>query len=92
MAQVCELTGVRPLVGNKVSNSNRKTKRRALPNLKKKTYFVPELKRPVTLRLSTRAMRTIDRHGSLTQAILKASTESLSDKALKIRRELTRTH
>jgi len=88
MAQICELTGIRPLVGNKVSNSNRKTKRRSFPNLKKRTYFISELKRPITLKLSTRAMRTIDRHGSLARALLLAKEANLSERAQKIRRQL----
>ena len=48
MARFCELTGKGPLVGNHVSHSNRKTKRRFLPNLQTKKFYIPELDRWVT--------------------------------------------
>jgi large subunit ribosomal protein L28 len=63
MSKVCQLTGKRPIVGNHVSHSNRKTKRRFEPNLQKKRYFIPELNKWVTIRLSTSAMRNINKHG-----------------------------
>jgi large subunit ribosomal protein L28 len=63
MSKICQLTGKRPLVGNNVSHSNVKTRRRFLPNVHKKRYFIPELDTWVTLKLSTQAMRTIDKLG-----------------------------
>ncbi|WP_236978307.1 50S ribosomal protein L28 [Membranihabitans maritimus] len=63
MSKVCELTGKRPMVGHSVSHSNVKTKRRFLPNLKKKKFYIPELDKSVTLKVSTKAMRTIDKLG-----------------------------
>jgi large subunit ribosomal protein L28 len=63
MARVCDLTGVRPIVGNNVSHSNRKTKRRFLPNLHKKRFFVPETGEWVTLKVSSQAIRTISKLG-----------------------------
>ena len=63
MSKVCQFTGKRPMVGNNVSHSKRRTKRRFLPNLQKKRYFIPETKQWVTLRLSTSAMRTINKMG-----------------------------
>lgn len=63
MSKVCQLTGVRPVSGNNVSHSNAKTRRRFLPNVHKKRYFIPELDSWVTLKLSTQAMRTIDKLG-----------------------------
>ena len=63
MSKVCELTGKRPTVGNNVSHSNRKTKRRFLPNLQKKRFYVPEVDQWVTLKVSTQAIRTIDKMG-----------------------------
>lgn len=63
MSKVCQLTGKRPIAGNNVSFSNRKTKRRFMPNLHKKRYFIPELDKWVTLKLSTSAMRTINKLG-----------------------------
>ena len=63
MAKVCKITNKRPLVGNNVSKSHRKTKRRQLPNLQSKKIYVPELKRSVKLKLSTSAIKTIDKNG-----------------------------
>ena len=63
MSKVCQLTGKRPISGNNVSHSNRKPKRRFLPNLQKKRYYVPETDQWVTLRVSTSAMRTINKLG-----------------------------
>lgn len=63
MSRTCQLTGKKPLTGNNVSHANNKTKRRQMVNLQKKTIFIPELGRTVTLRVSTSAIRTIDKIG-----------------------------
>jgi len=63
MAKACELTGKKAMVGNNVSFSNRKTKRRFEPNLIKKTFFIPEEDREVTLTISTSALRTVNKIG-----------------------------
>ena len=63
MSKICELTGKRPMKGNKVSHSNMKTKRRFLPNLQKKRVFVPELNDFVELKVCAKALRTISKLG-----------------------------
>jgi len=63
MSKVCQLTGKRPIAGNNVSHSNRKTKRRFLPNLHKKRYYIPETDQWVQLKVSTSAMRNINKLG-----------------------------
>ena len=63
MARVCEITGKRPRVGNNVSHANNKTKRRFYPNLQTKRFFVPETGEWVTLKLSTKAIKTISKKG-----------------------------
>ena len=63
MSKVCQLTGKRPITGNHVSHSNRKTKRRFLPNIHKKRYYIPELDSWVTLKVSAKAMRSINKLG-----------------------------
>lgn len=63
MSKVCQLTGKRPISGHKVSHSNVKSKRRFEPNLQKKRFFIPELKKWVTLRISAAAIRTINKLG-----------------------------
>ncbi len=63
MARECQLTGKKPITGNKVSHSNMKTKRRFLPNLQKKNFFIPETGQTVQLNVSTSAIRNIDKLG-----------------------------
>lgn len=63
MARRCELTNKGPMTGNKVSHSNRKTKKRTLPNLQKRRFWHSSEKRWVTLNVSTSAIRTIDKIG-----------------------------
>ena len=63
MSKVCQVTGKRPMVGNNVSHSNRKTKRRFLPNIQKKKFFIPETNEWVTLKVSTSALKTINKLG-----------------------------
>ena len=63
MARICEITGKRPQVGNKVSHANNKTKRRFYPNLQTKRFFVPEEGKWITLKLSTKAIKTINKKG-----------------------------
>lgn len=63
MSKVCQLTGKRPITGNNVSHSNRKTKRRFVPNLHKKRFFIPETGEWVTLKVSSSAIRNINKLG-----------------------------
>ena len=66
MARVCQVTGKRPISGNKVSHSNIKTKRRFLPNLQTKRYFLAEEDKWITLKLCSEAIRTINKNGLYT--------------------------
>jgi len=63
MARVCQVTGKIPIGGNKVSHSNIKTKRRFLPNLQTKKFFLAEEDKWVTLKVSADAIRTINKNG-----------------------------
>ncbi|WP_179590781.1 50S ribosomal protein L28 [Pigmentiphaga litoralis] len=63
MARVCQVTGKRPMSGNNVSHANNKTKRRFLPNLQSRRFWVESENRFVRLRVSTNALRTIDKNG-----------------------------
>jgi large subunit ribosomal protein L28 len=63
MARKCSLTGKKGLVGNNVSHSQRKTKRVQQPNLITKRLYIPEEDRTVTVRLSARALRTLNKKG-----------------------------
>ena len=63
MSRECQLTGKKPLKGHKVSHSNVKTKRRFLPNLQKKNFYIPETNQWVQLNVSAAALRNIDKIG-----------------------------
>jgi len=63
MAKVCQVTGKAPMVGNNVSHANNKTRRRFLPNLQYRRFWVENEKRWVRLRISNAALRIIDKNG-----------------------------
>ena len=63
MSRVCQLTGKSVMVGNNVSHSNRKTKRRFFPNLVTKRFLIPEDESYITLKISTSDLRTINKKG-----------------------------
>jgi large subunit ribosomal protein L28 len=63
MARVCQVTGKTPMSGHKVSHSNIKTNRRFLPNLQRKRYFLAEEDKWITLKVSSEAIRTINKKG-----------------------------
>ncbi|MDH4072390.1 MAG: 50S ribosomal protein L28 [Gammaproteobacteria bacterium] len=63
MSRVCQVTGKRPQTGNNVSHAHNKTRRRFLPNLQQKRFWVESEKRFVRLRVSRKGMRIIDKHG-----------------------------
>ncbi|MCA9581294.1 MAG: 50S ribosomal protein L28 [Myxococcales bacterium] len=63
MSKVCQVTGKGPMVGNKVSHSNRKTKKRNLPNLQDRRFWIPSEGRWAKLRVTTKAIREIDKRG-----------------------------
>jgi large subunit ribosomal protein L28 len=63
MSKVCQVTGKRPQSGNNVSHANNRTRRRFLPNLQYKRFWLESQKRWVRLRISTKGMRIIDKHG-----------------------------
>jgi len=73
MARKCDITGKRMMVGNKVSHSNRKSKRRFYPNLQKKKLFIAEENRWITLNITTSVLRTINKNGI--DAVLKEYRE-----------------
>ena len=88
MARRCELTGKGPLVGHKVSHSNRKTKRRFLPNLCNVTLMSDALGRSVRLRISANALKTVDRRGGLDAFLAKAKDIELGPRARDLKRQI----
>jgi large subunit ribosomal protein L28 len=88
MSRRCELTGKGAQVGHKVSHSNIKTKRRFLANLVNVTMMSDALGRSVRLRVSTNALKTVDRRGGLDAFLMKAREGELSGRALEIKRQV----
>jgi large subunit ribosomal protein L28 len=90
MSRRCELTGKTAQVGHRVSHSNRKTKRRFLPNLLNVTMISDALGRSIKLRVSANALKTVDRRGGLDAFLLKARDTELSPHMLEIKREIAK--
>lgn len=90
MSRVCELTGKGPMSGNNVSHANNKTRRRFLPNLNEVSLASEKLGRTYSLRISAAALRSVDHRGGLDAYLGKAKDAELSDRALKIKRELSK--
>jgi large subunit ribosomal protein L28 len=88
MSRRCELTGVGPMTGHRVSHSNIKSKRRFLPALSPASVQSDTLKQTFRLRISNAALRTLDFRGGLDPFLMKAHDEDLSPRALKIKRQV----
>jgi large subunit ribosomal protein L28 len=88
MSRRCELTGKAVLSGHLVSHSNRKTKRKFLPNLVNVTLQSEALQRSVRLRISANALRSVEHRGGLDAFLAKAREFELSQNARALKREL----
>lgn len=91
MARRCTVTGHGVLVGNNVSHANNKTKRRFLPNLQKTSLYSDALGSSVRLRLSTRAMRSIEHAGGLDPFLTGAKDRNLSPELRRLKRRISDT-
>lgn len=91
MSRKCELTGKAVLTGNNVSHSNRKTRRRYLPNLHKVT-LISEVLGAISMRISARALRSIDMHGGIDKFLMSCSEQDLSFKASQLRKKIKLAH
>ncbi len=90
MSRVCELSGKGPMSGNNISHANNKTRRRFLPNLNDVTLMSDVLGQSFRLRVSAAALRTVDHRGGLDAFLAKAKDEELSDRALKIKKDIAK--
>ena len=90
MSRRCELTGKAVQSGNKVSHSNRKTRRRFLPNLVQVTLISESLERAVRLRISAAALRSVEHRGGLDNFLTKAPEADLSEGAAALKREIAK--
>jgi large subunit ribosomal protein L28 len=90
MSRTCQLTGKKPQSGHNVSHSNRKTNRRFLPNIQKISLASAALGRDVSLKISTRALRTVVKKGGLDQFLLQTDDQKLPEEALRVKRQIKR--
>lgn len=89
MARRCALTGKGVLTGNNVSHANNRTRRRYLPNLHSQSFFSESLKETVRLRVSTQALRTVEKRGGLDEFLLKARNTTLSSDLRRLKQRIT---
>ncbi len=90
MSRECELTGTKPMVGHNVSHSQIKTKRLFRPNLVQVTLRSEALEQNFRMRIAAKALRSVDKLGGLDAFLAKAKDDTLSAKALKIKRDIAR--
>ena len=90
MSRRCQITGKGVLTGNNVSHANNKTRRRFLPNLQTTSLLSDALGLSVTMRLSTRAIRTVERNGGIDAFLLGTPNSRLPEEALALKRRILR--
>ena len=90
MARRCDITGKGVQTGNNVSHSNRKTRRRFLPNVQQTSLYSEALGRMVRLKLSTSGIRTIEHKGGLDAYLTGTADKKLTDQALRLKKEITK--
>ena len=88
MAKRCQITGKTVMTGNNVSHANNRTRRRFLPNLQSTRMNSEVLNRQISLRVSTSAMRTVEKHGGLDAYLLQARNAELAAEARELKREI----
>ena len=90
MARRCAITGKGVLSGNNVSHANNKTRRRFLPNLQNVSVMSETLGRPVSLRVSTNGLRTIEHKGGIDAFLKKARSDTLTAELRRLKRQITK--
>ena len=88
MSRRCSITGKGVLAGNNVSHANNKTRRRFLPNIQKTTLLSDALGQAISMKLSTNAIRTIEKNGGLDAYLLSTSNDKLTDAAKRLKRRI----
>ena len=88
MAKRCQITGKGVMTGNNVSHANNRTRRRFLPNLQQTSMQSEILGRTVSLRVTTNAIRTVEKHGGLDAYLMQARNSELADEARALKREM----
>ncbi|MBC7637784.1 MAG: 50S ribosomal protein L28 [Acetobacteraceae bacterium] len=90
MARRCDITGKGVLSGNNVSHANNKTRRRFLPNLQESSLLSDTLGVSIRMRLSTRAIRTVEKNGGIDAFLMGTNNSKLPEAALVVKRQITK--
>ena len=90
MSRRCDLTGTETIFGHRVSHSNRKTSRRFDPNLQQTTLYSEALRRPIGLRVTTRALRSVTKGGGIDAYLLAVADAKLAPEGLRLKRAVKR--
>ncbi|MGE4651568.1 MAG: 50S ribosomal protein L28 [Myxococcota bacterium] len=90
MSRRCDLIGIKPQFGHNVSHSKRRTNRRFDPNLQKVTFYSDVLRRRVALRISTRALRTVQKYGGLDPFLARTDNAKLAPEGQRLKRQVHR--
>ena len=85
---MCEISGKRAMTGNNVSHANNRTKRRFLPNLQNVKFISKILNKYITLNITVRAMRSVEKNGGLDSYLVKTSNRNLATPAIKIKKKI----
>jgi large subunit ribosomal protein L28 len=88
MARRCELTGTGPQSGHNVSHSNRRTKRTFAPNLQKASLYSTTLSQSVGMRITTRALRSVQKHGGIDAYLLATADDRLAPEGLRLKHRI----
>ena len=89
---MCEISGKNVMSGNNVSHAKNKTKRKFLPNLQNVKFFSKSLDKFITMKVSVRALRSVEKNGGLDSYLIKTSNKNLADTAIKIKKQILKNN
>ena len=92
MSKVCEISGKKPMSGNNVSHANNRTKRRFIPNLQNVKLYSSSLKKHISMSITVRTMKTVEKNGGLDSYLIKTSNRNLADTAVKIKKQILKNY
>ena len=88
MSNICQITGKKAMTGNNVSHANNRTKRRFLPNIQNVRFFSESLNKYLSLKITVRTMRSVEKNGGIDSYLLKKSNRNLALHAQKIKKSI----
>ena len=91
MSRVCEVTGKKPMFGNNVSHAKNKTKRKFFPNLQKVKFFSKTLDKYIPMKVSVRALKSVEKNGGLDDYLSKTSNSVLAPQAIAIKKSILKS-